>query len=93
LEESLSSIDVADGLYLLVLALISFCIALSLTVLLLLHTYLACAGLSSWEYFSWMRITYLKVWPRKYGSPFGSKSKFVNFKNFFVERSSNNIAR
>ena len=39
--------------------------------LLILHTYLAAKNLSSWEYFSWMKITYMKIWPRKYGSPFG----------------------
>jgi palmitoyltransferase len=39
-------------------------------VLLVLHSYLAALNLSSWEYFSWNKITYLKIWPKKYGSPF-----------------------
>mmetsp|Transcript_7555 Transcript_7555/g.9117 ORF Transcript_7555/g.9117 Transcript_7555/m.9117 type:complete len:89 (+) Transcript_7555:1690-1956(+) len=38
--------------------------------LLIFHTMLAARSLTSWEYISWRRITYLKVWPAKYGSPF-----------------------
>jgi len=45
-------------------------VALFTAALLILHTYLASKNLSSWEYFSWMKITYMKIWPRKYGSPF-----------------------
>ena len=47
-------------------------IILSLFVLALVsfHTLLAGKNLTSWEYISWMKITYMKVWPRKFGSPF-----------------------
>ena len=38
--------------------------------------------MTSWEVMRWMRITYLKVWPRKYGSPF-SKGLLGNLKLFF----------
>jgi hypothetical protein len=31
---------------------------------------------------SWMRITYLKVWPKKYGSPFNNGIS-ENLKKFF----------
>ena len=38
-------------------------------------------NLTSWEFLSWMRITYLKVWPKKHGSPF-SKGVAGNLKLF-----------
>ena len=53
------------------------------TALVVFHTYLASQNLTSWEYISWMRITYLKVWPRKYGSPFSQGSAADNFRQFF----------
>jgi palmitoyltransferase len=39
------------------------------------HIYLASVNLTSWEYLSWMRITYLKIWPKKFGSPFSQGVK------------------
>ena len=51
--------------------------------LIIFHTVLACKNLTSWEYISWMRITYLKVWPKKYGSPFSEGSASANLKQFF----------
>lgn len=59
---------------------------LFLCSLLALHTYLIAKGLTSWEYLSWMNITYLKIWPRKYGSPFSAGSTIDNFKLFFRTR-------
>lgn len=41
--------------------------------------------MTSWEFFSWFKITYLKVWPKKYGSPFKQSSKFENFFTFLKQ--------
>jgi len=49
--------------------------------LLLFHTYLSCANLTSWETLSWYRISYLKDWASEWGSPF-SKGVFKNLKHF-----------
>ena len=46
------------------------CFSLFVLALILFHTMLIGKNLSTWEYNSWMKITYLKVWPRKFGSPF-----------------------
>lgn len=54
--------------------------------LIFLHTYLISKGLTSWEYLSWMNITYLKVWPRRLGSPFSKGSRLANFKDFIRTR-------
>ena len=51
--------------------------------LIVFHTILASKNLTSWEYISWMRITYLKVWPKKYGSPFSEGSPGANLRQFF----------
>lgn len=51
--------------------------------LIVFHTLLAGKNLTSWEYISWMRITYLKVWPRKFGSPFCEGDTIANYRQFF----------
>ena len=56
---------------------------LFVTALIFFHTILAAKNLTSWEFISWMRITYLKVWPRKYGSPFTLGSPSQNLRQFF----------
>ena len=61
-----------------VLAFTAFVLAL-----LVFHTILASKNLTSWEYISWMRITYLKVWPRKFGSPFSEGTAVGNLRQFF----------
>lgn len=38
--------------------------------LVFVHTMLAANNLTTWESLSWMKISYMKIWPRKYGSPF-----------------------
>ena len=38
--------------------------------LVVMHAYLIVKNLTTWEYLSWQRISYMKVWPKKYGSPF-----------------------
>jgi hypothetical protein len=50
--------------------------------LLVFHTYLASRNLTTWEFLSWMKVSYMKVWPKKYGSPFSRGSKRENFKLF-----------
>mmetsp|Transcript_33446 Transcript_33446/g.51354 ORF Transcript_33446/g.51354 Transcript_33446/m.51354 type:complete len:114 (-) Transcript_33446:413-754(-) len=38
--------------------------------LIVFHTYLAASNTTTWECLSWDKISYLKLWPRKLGSPF-----------------------
>lgn len=38
--------------------------------LIIFHTYLAASNTTTWECLSWDKISYLKLWPRKFGSPF-----------------------
>lgn len=38
--------------------------------LLVFHTYLSLTNTTTWECLSWKKISYLKFWPRKLGSPF-----------------------
>jgi hypothetical protein len=77
--------QLSDGTQVLALFILLVCIGFTLFVLPLsvFHTYLICANLTSWEFLSWMRITYLKIWPKKYGSPF-SKGTKENLKMFFT---------
>lgn len=56
------------------------------SALIAFQSYLIINALTSWEYLSWMNITYLKVWPRKYGSPFSSGSYLNNIKIFLNTR-------
>ena len=58
----------------------TLCFTAFVLALIVFHTILASKNLTSWEYISWMRITYLKVWPRKYGSPFSEGSVAANLK-------------
>ena len=64
--------QLTDGMQVLILFIFLVCIGFTLFVLPLVffHTFLMCKNLTSWEFMSWMRITYMKIWPRKYGSPF-----------------------
>ena len=48
--------------------------------LLIFHTLLIGRALTSWEHIAWMRITYLKVWPKKFGSPFTQGSISANYR-------------
>jgi len=38
--------------------------------LIVFHSYLASTNTTTWECLSWNKISYLKLWPRKFGSPF-----------------------
>lgn len=84
----ISNLELVDGLYIVILGFVCVLITISLSILIVLHTYLAANAMTSWEYFSWMKITYLKVWPRKYGSPFTQGSRIKNLKAFFKVRRS-----
>ncbi len=53
--------------------------------LFMMHIFLASANLTTWEYISWDKISYLKVWPKKYGSPFSKPSKWENIKIYFTK--------
>ena len=58
---NLTSMELADGLYIVIIGLLCLTIALCLTVLVVLHTYLAANALTSWEFFSWKKISYMKA--------------------------------
>lgn len=60
----------------------TFTLILSLFVLALIifHTFLIGRALTSWEHIAWFRITYLKVWPKKFGSPFTQGSVMANYR-------------
>jgi palmitoyltransferase len=39
--------------------------------LVVIHIFLASKNLTTWEFLSWKKISYMKIWPKRYGSPFG----------------------
>lgn len=41
-----------------------------LLYLIIFHSYLAAVNTTTWECLSWQRISYLRDWPRRLGSPF-----------------------
>lgn len=43
---------------------------LFVTNLLVFHTFLSCTNTTTWECLSWKKISYMKMWPRRLGSPF-----------------------
>ena len=53
----------------------------NVTSLLGFHTYLIMVNLTTWEFLSWHRISYINKWPKKKGSPF-SRGCFSNVKLF-----------
>jgi len=53
--------------------------------LFLFHSYLATQNLSTWEFLSWNKISYLKEWNPRWGSPFTQGMK-QNLKFFFKFR-------
>mmetsp|Transcript_33708 Transcript_33708/g.33199 ORF Transcript_33708/g.33199 Transcript_33708/m.33199 type:complete len:166 (+) Transcript_33708:929-1426(+) len=54
-----------------------------LSSLISFHTYLMVNNLTTWETLSWNKISHMKVWPRKYGSPFDKGYK-ENIKLYFL---------
>lgn len=57
--------------YLLVFSMLSeLFFTLMLLSLVIFHTYLVTNNTTTWEALSWNTISYMRVWPRKYGSPF-----------------------
>lgn len=75
--------QLSESEQMLVLFNLMVCVGFTLFVapLVVFHTYLISINLTSWEFLSWSRITYLLIWPRKYGSPFsyGVKSNLQIF--------------
>ena len=51
---------------------VGFGLAFSLFVLNLIvfHSCLLLRNITTWEFLSWQKVSYLKEWPRKFGSPF-----------------------
>jgi hypothetical protein len=67
---------------------------LMVSSLLLMHTFLAVSNLTTCkpsvpnclgEFLSWMKISYMKVWPRRYGSPFSLGSRKANLRLFCLK--------
>lgn len=74
-EDEIKALNKLNKLYLYTTFLICTAFTLFVLPLIFFHTYLAFNNLTSWEYLSWMRITYLKIWPKKFGSPFSKGTK------------------
>mmetsp|Transcript_30715 Transcript_30715/g.47097 ORF Transcript_30715/g.47097 Transcript_30715/m.47097 type:complete len:98 (-) Transcript_30715:67-360(-) len=67
-------------MFILLVAIAFFIFVLPLT---LGHTYLISINMTSWEFLSRSRITYMQVWPKKYGSPFNQGGVRANLQMFF----------
>lgn len=77
--------------YMLALSLISeVFFSLMLVSLIIFHTYLIFNNLTTWESLSWNKISYMRLWPRKYGSPF-DRGSIQNLKLYFWEKSKSKI--
>lgn len=44
--------------------------SLFLLNLILFHSYIITKNITTWEFLSWSKVSYLKEWPRRHGSPF-----------------------
>ena len=62
--------ELSNELLAVLMMLISLGFIIFTLQMLAFQVYLISVGLTTWEYLSWMKITYLKVWPKRYGSPF-----------------------
>lgn len=51
--------------------------------MIIFHSYLALTNMTTWECLSWDKISYLKLWPRKLGSPFNVGIR-KNLKYYFT---------
>lgn len=68
----------------LVASLVCFFFILMVGSLLAFHVFLSSNNLTTWEFLSWNKISYMKVWPKRYGSPFAQGStKFQNLAIYF----------
>ena len=66
-------------------SLISLFFVVMVGSLVFMHLYLASSNLTTWEFLSWNKISYMKVWPKKYGSPFSRGSRIKNLKDYFTK--------
>ena len=80
--KSMNSESIAEQKYGLVAIIIDILFQLFVLYLVLFHTYLASTNTTTWECLSWDKISYLKLWPRKFGSPFNIGFK-KNLKLYF----------
>ena len=55
------------GIVMMVVALL---FQLFVVYLIFFHSYLAATNTTTWEFLSWDKISYLKLWPKHLGSPF-----------------------
>lgn len=72
--------------YMIILSLIGeIFFTLMLLSLVVFHTYLLLNNFTTWETLSWNKISYTRIWPRKYGSPFNRGMK-QNVILYFFEK-------
>ena len=81
-DDGAENLQLKDGKQVLLLFIFLVVIIFFIFVLPLvfMHTYLVLVNLTTWEMLSWKKITYLKIWPRKLGSPFSHGLK----KNLYI---------
>lgn len=58
---------------------------LMLSSLVIFHVYLVINNFTTWETLSYNKISYIRIWPRKYGSPFDKGLK-ENISLYFKEK-------
>jgi hypothetical protein len=68
--------------YMMVIYLCQIFFILMMLSLVICHTYLASVNMTTWEMLSWQTISYMELWPMKYGSPFNKGLK-ENFRLYF----------
>ncbi|CDW87169.1 dhhc zinc finger domain containing protein [Stylonychia lemnae] len=68
-------------------SLISFFFILMVGSLVFFHIFLSSNNLTTWEFLSWSKISYMKIWPKRYGSPFSQgRTKCQNLSQYFCPR-------
>ena len=66
--------------WLVIVASIGF--SLFIMNLIIFHSYLLIKNVTTWEFLSWSKVSYLRDWPKNFGSPFDLGWK-ANMKLFF----------
>eukprot|EP00347_Sterkiella_histriomuscorum_P000103 403377170 len=67
--------------------IICFFFILMVGSLVFFHLFLSSSNLTTWEFLSWNKISYMKVWPKRYGSPFSQgQSRWTNLRMYFCQK-------
>jgi len=81
--ESVTSDWMRDNWYLILVHMVIVVFLLMVLSLIFFHTLLSLKNMTTWEFLSWKKISYLQSWPRRLGSPF-SIGLFSNLKLYFL---------